>query len=407
MQISHQKRGEFLLVKAKGRLDASWADHFSNTLLDHIRNGHHHLVIDGSDLSFLSSAGIRSLVNIHKALLAVQGEFHIIHATSFVSNTLRSTGFGMWLAEKPPAGMPDMTAEVRPAEGKPEKIFTINAGAKMTLSIPADWKPWQKVVPGNTVTLRLDTTTFALGIGTSGENFDEAFLRFGEFMAVCGNVVYQPPTEGEYPDFLLLQKDYVPELLCIQALQCTGGMSHLLRFSPGDKKQFYGMGEIVAMAMETTGSETVAFLVVGEVDGLVGSALIRSPGLLTEDQEVTYPETREWLSFCGERLYARQQALVFGIAQIGNDGVPGHLLPRISSCPGMAIHAHASVFPYQPLMNGRIDLATTVQHIFNGPPPLALLHLVDDDRPAVGLGESAFTRGACWCAPINNREVLV
>ncbi len=31
MQLIHQERGKYLLVQASGRLDASWAEHFSTT----------------------------------------------------------------------------------------------------------------------------------------------------------------------------------------------------------------------------------------------------------------------------------------------------------------------------------------------------------------------------------------
>jgi hypothetical protein len=58
--------------------------------------------------------------------------------------------------------------------------------------------------------------------------------------------------------------------------------------------------------------------------------------------------------------------------------------------------------------NGEIDLAPMLKKILDGPAPLALLHLVDDDRSGNGLGQSAFTRGACWCSAIYNgkEEIL-
>jgi hypothetical protein len=51
-------------------------------------------------------------------------------------------------------------------------------------------------------------------------------------------------------------------------------------------------------------------------------------------------------------------------------------------------------------------MAASVRKFFSGPPPLAVMHLVDDMRPAVGLGQSALIRGACWCAPVKDPEVL-
>jgi anti-anti-sigma factor len=114
MQLTHEQRGKYLLIKAIGRLDATWAEHFADTLLLLIRQGHHHLFIDASGMSFLSSAGIRSLMQVHKELLAVQGAFMIVHATEFVSKTLETTGLHFWLAAELPADMPTLQDNAQP-----------------------------------------------------------------------------------------------------------------------------------------------------------------------------------------------------------------------------------------------------------------------------------------------------
>ncbi len=407
MQITHQKRGKYLLIQAAGRLDASWSDHFAETLLTHVRHGHHHLIIDGSKLSFLSSAGIRALAQVYKALRNVKGGFQIIHATSFVDNTLKTTGFGVWLAEKPPGDMPGDDAVE--GDGIPDtiEVHLLDRDASLRLSVPAAWRPWRMVTPAEAVALQFGGMDFALGIASASGNFEEARDHFGEFMAVAGNVAYQPPKEGEHPDFLLSQGDFVPEMLCMQALQCTGKMSHLMRFAPAENKLFYGLGEIAGMAFKQVDAAALAFVLLGEIDGLVGSTLIRSPGLLTEDRSIPYPEIKEWISFCAERVYDGHQALIFGLASKNNAAGPVGLLPGVSTRAGLKMHAHATVFPYQPLQNGKIDLNTTIQRFFDGAPPVAMLHLVEDSRPAVGLGESALIRGACWFSPVNNPEGLL
>jgi len=66
---------------------------------------------------------------------------------------------------------------------------------------------------------------------------------------------------------------------------------------------------------------------------------------------------------------------------------------------GLFLHAHAVVLPFRSLPEGRIELTETVQVLFASTEPVDLLHLITDNRPLAGLGESAFIRGACWCAP--------
>ncbi len=89
MQLKEEQRGKYLLIFAAGRLDASWSDYFRDEILKHIRNGHHYIVLDGTESVFLSSAGIRSILQVYKELKTGRGSFLIVNATSFVNQTLK------------------------------------------------------------------------------------------------------------------------------------------------------------------------------------------------------------------------------------------------------------------------------------------------------------------------------
>jgi len=251
-----------------------------------------------------------------------------------------------------------------------------------------------------TVTFSQDN--YALGIGSAAGTFDDAREQFGEFLAVAGNVVYQPPDEQGHPDYLIAEKQFLPRMQCIQVLNCFGDMGHLIRFAPTDKTPFYPISVLLSNILDQTGGKAAGFVVLGEIEGLVGTALIRSPGLILEEREIPFPEIRDWLTYCGERSYSHQKALLSGVVSKTSDT----LLPPIPSRPDMAAHIHAAVFPYQPLENGKIGLEAAIQKFFSGPPPLSVMHLADDIRPVVGLGESALIRGACWFGTLQNPEVL-
>lgn len=391
-------------MAASGRLDASWSDHFSATFREYIRQGRHHILLDATAMTFLSSAGIRSLVQVIKALKLVNGSFQILQANDFVQQTLTMTGFGSWLIPDFPDDMPDADAIEPCTKNDGYETYRLGGQSALMLSLPAKWLPWKGVGHDSIVKTRLSKQEFALGIGAPAQAGDESGLLLGEFLAVGGNVVYQPPREGEQPDFLLAEKDYIPEMHCIQALHCTGEMSHLIRFAPVAEKLYFGIGEIAERTLLETKSAMTAFVILAEIDGLVGSAMIKSPGFLQEEREIPFPEIKEWLSFCGERVHSRQQALIFGVAAKRQSDKKPLLLPASSIYKGLYLHAHAAVFPYQPLESGIINIKDTTSKFFNGPPPLSLFHLVEDKRPATGLGESAFIRGACWCAPIKNHQ---
>ena len=404
MKITHEQREKYLIIKAQGRLDASWSEYFTETVLNHIRCGHHHLIVECSGLSFLSSAGIRSLITIYKELSGVQGSFQIVNAIPFVAMTLETTGFKSWLSNKPIPEQQLQSVHNMPETGSDE-VYTINKNASLKISVPAHWQPWQVVNDDSIAKLRFPQKSFAIGIGTSAGGNEDARLRFGEFLATGGNVIFQPPDEGQRPDYLFAEKNFIPEMHVIQALYCSGEMSHLFRFGPENEMIYFSLNQLAEMVLGITKSECAGFVILGEVEGLVGTHLIKSPGVLNEERTIMYPEICDWITFCGERAFAGHQALMFGI--VARPGRQMKVFPHARPDNSIYTHTHAAVFPYQTLQNGEIDMHSSLQKFFNGPPPLALFHLVDDSRPAVGLGESALIRGACWCAPINNPEDLL
>ena len=404
MKIDCQPRGKYLLIRAEGRLDASWATYFTETLLAQIRQGRHRLILDAEPMAFLSSAGIRALLRVYKELKAVDGEFRIIQATAFVEQTLRTSGFQMWLAQGPPPDLPPAGALEEAGEAGQTGIerYQLNEKAVLTAAEPVCWRPWQQVDPDRVKTLTFDRDAFCLGIGSAAATFEEARGRFGEFLVVAGHVVFQPPDEQSPPDYLIPEQRFLPRMQCLQSLSWTGEMRHLIRFSPTDSTPFYPMSALMALVLDQTGGRPAGFVAAGEIEGLVGAALIRSPGHITGQGPIGFPEIRDWLTFCGERSFARQQALLAGVVA----AAAGPLFPAPADASKTVAHVHAAVFPYRPLPNGRIELTAATEKFFNGPPPLAVVHLTHDDRPAVGLGESALVRGACWFGPLENPEVL-
>ena len=405
MLISHELKGGYLLVNATGRLDAGWSDYFSDAMLAQIRLGNHQMLLDFSGVSFLSSAGIRALMQVYKELLKVEGKFLIIKSNEFISKTLETSGFQMWLSGKLPdeliAAKPDSHEVIPSAE-----VFLLNEKAGLNISLPAKWRPWQNIDNQAIKPLLCDEKTFAIGNGSAADSVAESRMLLGEFLAVAGNVAYQPPDEDGRPDYLLAENEFVPQLHTIQSLVCSGEMSHLIRFSADEGRLAFALAEIAEMAVKLTKSSAAAFVLLAETEGLVGARLIRSPGLIEQEKEIHFPEIREWLWFSGEKVFPSEMGLVFGIVADSTKSPRFSLLsPTVER--NLQIHAHAAVFPYQPLQNGNIGLTASVRRFFNGPAPLALMHLTEDDRPLSGLGQSMFIRGACWCSSIKNPEELI
>jgi anti-anti-sigma factor len=402
MELQEQRIGDRLLLSASGRLDATWADFFKEALLTHIRAGEHQIVVNAAKLTFLSSLGIRAMMVVYKKLTAVSGSFQIIHAEGMVKDTLNASGLGIWLSDEALEIAPE---DAPSAEYRTVEYFELEAAAALRVEKINAWAPWAPIQENQCAGIRFNVNSFGLGIGAAGASMQQARNYLGEFVAAGGQVAIQPPDEYGRPDCLLTEQAFIPELYSIQSWIARGNMAGIIRFRSGPDTPVFNLSTLISEAALKIKEESFGIAIIGEIEGLVGAQLIRSPGKLTDRAELSSTDMKDWLSFCGERSFNRELAVVTGVVTRSLSDEWNGLSPLTES-RDLYGHFHAAVFPYQFLPNGPLSFPETARQIFEGPPPKAVMHLISDERPGIGIGESALYHGACWFAPISGCEVI-
>ena len=404
MEIFTQQLAEALEVKVKGRLDNSWGEHLRRNLEELIRGGAHHLRLNFSGVSFLSSAGVGLLVRFYRQLKAIGGSFVIITPSDHVKLVIELCHLSPLLLSQQPVASPAV------AQAEPRR-FTTYAAAFEVIERSIT-RPLTYAVIGDPALLnscgfgpqdcrivRYPASTFGLGLGAFGHGFEDARARFGEFLAVDGSAAYLPTDGTNVPDYVVSSGDLVPELNTLYGLRCEGDFSHLLRFEASISASALSLADILSTALEVSGSAVIGLVMVAESAGLVGAALRRSPA--AQSASFQYPDIRTWLSFSTERLYARSLALVAGVGSSAPSGPFASLLRPLGAAPGPFGHFHAAAFSYRPLQKGEIDLKSTVAALFESENLQGVLHLLTDNRQAAGAQQSEFVRGACWIGALS------
>ena len=93
MEIITQLDDDEMRIELRGRLDAAWSNSVNKTLQDVVHAGSHRIALDLSQVTYLSSAGIRVLVILTKNLKAIGGSFRLINPSPTVSEVLKLVGF--------------------------------------------------------------------------------------------------------------------------------------------------------------------------------------------------------------------------------------------------------------------------------------------------------------------------
>jgi anti-anti-sigma factor len=410
MRITRSIGDGVIELAVEGRLDGYWADHLDNLLTEIIREGHHRIRLNLALVTLLTSAAIGVMAKFYKRLRQIDGSLGVTSPSPTVQRLLDITRLGPVLIE-PESAAPGATAVQRPGRhleraGVRFEIFELATTGSLTCRVFGNDEPLRTSAFSATEcsSLGLLAPLFAVGIGAFGESFSDCRQRFGELLSVSGATAYQPADGTNVPDYLVAAGPLAPDVRVLYCLTCEGQFTHLLRFEtlqPG--RGSVGLVELLESCLEIAAARSIGVVIVAEAAGLVGAALRRSPAQPPiEGDFFAHPGIRTRLSFTAERAFLRTVALAAGVVMGPHQHGAGPPQLRPLGARGLLGHMHAAAFPFQPLRKGRIDFRETVSALFETERLLGVLHLLHDDRGAVGAGESEFIRGACWMGPITN-----
>jgi anti-anti-sigma factor len=404
MEITQHPGVELLELRLTGRLDATWADHVGNTIENAVRAGSHQIVLNFAGVDYISSLGIRVLVNHYKRLKSINGSLSISHPSTTTRSILKAAGLAEFflskVAESVTSAVAKSATELK-RKGVTYQIYPQSISAPLSCVVvgqperlltgcqEADCRP-----------LNFATGSFGLGLGAFGEGFADCRDRFGEFLAAGGCAITLPTNDPHaLPDYVLEEGVLVPRVETLYAIAGTGEFSSMVRFdSTADGPGTIGLSELVDTLVELSEAETAAFVVLAEVAGLVGATLRRSPAAVAVSLEL--PGVRDSLSFTTERAGERSLALLVGVATHKVMGEAAAFLRPMKLGASTHAHVHAALFPYRPVQRGELPFGKTVADILTASTPGSVMHLMADTRPFEGVGESDLVRGACWVGPL-------
>ncbi len=93
MQLSTSSSGEVTVVKIDGNLDTQTSPNALDELNRLMDEGSRKLLLDFSDLDYISSAGLRVLLAVAKRLAPDEGEIRICNSNDVVNEVFEISGF--------------------------------------------------------------------------------------------------------------------------------------------------------------------------------------------------------------------------------------------------------------------------------------------------------------------------
>lgn len=406
MEIKRIKEKDFEVLMLDGRLDAYWADHLDSELSKAIREGIYKIRLDMSSVSYISSAGIRVLLQSYKQLKKINGEFDLVNISENVQSVLKLSGIDTLLKPSVSAQKPvhDKTSEIEKYQSDHASfdIHENDTNKHMDFKLIGDAGLLKSTNKGtfNTTSLKIPPDCYALGLGAFGDGYDDCRSRYGEFIALGGAVCYLPTDGSNVPDFHIASGSYVPDITTLYGIECRGGFQLMVRFETSGETGPVGLSSLVEAAFNISGGSSVAIAAIAETSGIVGANLIKSPvaddGV---DSVLEFPHIQDCISFTSEKSYIGSLAVLFGVASKNKSGGLEAFLHPLGQ-NGNYVHFHSMIFSYEPLMKGSLNLGETVNGLFERQSLQTVIHLLTDDRGIIGAGESEFLRGGLWISSL-------
>ncbi len=418
MQITTDASGDLLEMRVTGRLDNEWAGHLTSAIDEAVRLGSHSIVLDLTDVKYISSAGIGALVKAHKQFQSIRGFFGVSSISPEGAEVIRLTGLAKTLlcdrarlrgSTSLSSATMQPSFRVSAQTGMTYELYDVRSEAMLTCEVLGDPQPLTHAPyrAEQCQTVDFPMNTVGLGLGAFGRDFADCADRFGEFFSIGGSTAQQPTDTASKPDYQRCIGEFVPHVQMLYGLKCTGDFSQLVRFERIDEEGRLPLSALVDQFLMLADTNLAAMVFIAESAGLIGANLRRSPTSWNEDSSsrFAHPEIRRWLSYTPDRAYAHSLAVVVGVASRGEPTERAQpLAPLLRPlAPRSALHGHfhAGMFAYRPFKKRKLDLNETVASLFETGGLQGVLHLLHDDREITGGGESEFVRGACWVGPIS------
>ena len=93
MEIKEEKRGDVKIVGLRGRLDTETSPSVTKRLMNLIDQGERRLVFDFSGLTYISSCGLRVLIEVARNLLKTDGKLALAALSDHVLEIIKIAGF--------------------------------------------------------------------------------------------------------------------------------------------------------------------------------------------------------------------------------------------------------------------------------------------------------------------------
>jgi len=376
-----------------GRIDSLSSGEIRKQLSDLVLEGHRSILVNMERIQYMSSAGLRVLIESQKQIKAAGGDIILAYPTPTIMELLQLSGFEQIFRVvrspdelDPPASVSSEVQETREIggitlscirrEALKGSLSVIGAQAKLARSEYGE---------GDAVTVYAREMPYGTGLATLGNAYPDYKDCFGEALVINRHLFYYPAVERPAVDMMLcLDQRANPEYKFLHGFAFQGDFSYLLSFEGKDR--FLEITALVDALLELSAAPILGLVLLGESKGFWGMNLRQAPILENQPKNADIFSSEnfpEWLDFPVEPSSINHVVAACGIAVRDKKTARSEIQELL---PGDSrFHLHAAVFSKEPLKQQAGRLEKELNRVLTQLEPQKVQHVLSRTQFSSGL----------------------
>lgn len=381
------------VVTIKGRIDGLSAPDLEKEFETLTLSGERKIAVDFTYVSYISSAGLRTLLQTQKALKKIGGELVLVSLPENILEVFRISGFiSLFKIVKDTSSLLNneqdlqndntkvlklngITAEYVRIDSKPGKIEIIGSQDKLGAS---------SYDITDVVELEPDRIKFGTGLAALGSSYDEYKNLFGEAMVINNSFFFYPSIKSPRVDFVLAnQIDTLVKYKFLHGFGFDGNYSCIVKFD--EQESLLNLADIINVTNQIAESNIYGINFICTSGGIFGMNLKKSPitGNAPEKGSILeQPNFVEWMDYPIDPVYSNHIIAGTGIVTKDKSKLPADKRSIFST--DSLFHIHAGIFEKDLLCKNIQDFDKELNRILSELQVIKIQHL---------LGRSLFKNG--------------
>ena len=381
------RRKEILLdiLAIKGRIDGLTSSEIKHAFDLAINEGQRHLIVDLKGVSYMSSAGLRIILETHKSLKIIGGELILLSIPPGIAEIFKVSGMAPMLnifQDLPSVRRylniktdGDITSEVK-IEGITFRLLTVSDEPGRFYHFGSPEKLFDSSYSEPDI-IKVDQSEILYGTGISALGNDYLDFRdlFGESVILKHHFFSYPPVKKPVVDYSFYTKEYNPKINFLHGFGFTGNFCSILHFE--SKEEGTTVSKLVHAAGTIARSNIFGVVLLSLSGGILGMCLKRSPILENRPGEKKILERdifHEWMDYSPEEEGLHKTIAGTGIAVKDPEKLDPERQRYFPKDSGL--HIHAAVFENGLWSNKLADFEPELERVIRNFEVEKVIHLL-------------------------------